>query len=79
MVVINYQSSAAHSSLTPLVSFSKVPDEPEDDDDDDDDDDDEEQTEALLQVKPKPRTQAMIRYHYMSRLGFNPTHGSGAD
>eukprot|EP00008_Paramoeba_atlantica_P009366 CAMPEP_0201489330 /NCGR_PEP_ID=MMETSP0151_2-20130828/22109_1 /ASSEMBLY_ACC=CAM_ASM_000257 /TAXON_ID=200890 /ORGANISM="Paramoeba atlantica, Strain 621/1 / CCAP 1560/9" /LENGTH=507 /DNA_ID=CAMNT_0047874885 /DNA_START=44 /DNA_END=1567 /DNA_ORIENTATION=+ len=33
--------------------------------------------EQLVKVSPLARNQEMIRYHYMSRLGFNPTHVAG--
>ena len=44
--------------------------------DDDKDEGEEEEESGLTVVKAAPRNQTMIRYHYMSRLGFNPNHGA---
>jgi hypothetical protein len=44
--------------------------------DDDKDEGEEEEESGLTVVKAVPRNQTMIRYHYMSRLGFNPNHGA---
>jgi hypothetical protein len=40
----------------------------------DDVDEAEDEDDAPLQIKPAPRNEKMVRYHYMSRLGFNPHH-----
>mmetsp|Transcript_1750 Transcript_1750/g.4773 ORF Transcript_1750/g.4773 Transcript_1750/m.4773 type:complete len:540 (+) Transcript_1750:270-1889(+) len=51
----------------------------DDEGDSDSDNDSDFESEALLRVQVKPRTETVIRYHYMSRLGFNPHHGSARE
>lgn len=36
----------------------------------------EDEEEEPIRFTPAPRNETMIRYHYMSRLGFNPNHAS---